>query len=116
MKAFIAVSITITTLMANCTVDMKKQYSVESDSRAISKAALECIKNAGVSGGCVKKENNTYTLQDNTTCIFNNGNEAVGIALYPDRQNHPNDVTILIEENGLNKYPNGFKFVPLHKD
>lgn len=83
MKALVIISIMGVTLMADCTVVLKKQYDVNVDSMALIKPAMDCLKTVGVTTGCVKKEKNTYTLQDTMVCIFNDGNNAVGIPLYP---------------------------------
>lgn len=117
MKSLIIISIMGVALMADCTVDLKKQYDTQSGPEYMTKVAFECIKTIGVTAGCVKKEKNTYTLKDNMTCIINNGNEAVGVALHPNVEQYPEHVTILVEEkNGIQSFPHGFKLVPLRKN
>lgn len=74
-----------TMIYADCFVDTETQYDLNELTKGMSKVLINCIMSQSAqTAGCITLEKNIYTLQDNTFCVFNNGNNAIKVLKIPD--------------------------------
>lgn len=95
-------------LMANCVVDTMNEYYPVVDS-TLPRVVIDCMKSKeAVKAGCVKRREGTYTLLEDTMCLYNHKRYGALVYLYPDKKERPRDVTVLLSKDNLDIFPNGF--------